>query len=69
MSISFRNENGTITFISMFINCKEIEYKMADKEALEYIKCVANIVKPECLTCSIKNPAQIGFKNGKPVYK
>ena len=69
MSIPFRNEDGIITFVGMAIKCKEIEYKRADKEALEYIKCVSNTVKPECDTCSIINSAAIGFKNGKPVYK
>lgn len=56
MSIPFRAEDGTIIFMAMSINCKEVEIKRADTYAIEYIKCIAKTIKPECSDCSILNP-------------
>ena len=41
----------------MAINCKEIDAKLADDgDWYEYVKCIAKTVKPECASCSLRNP-------------
>jgi len=41
--------------ISMCINCNELDTKSSDN-AIEEIKCIAKIVKPECFDCGLINP-------------